>query len=118
MSRADHILLRPGATVDVNTEREWREKGKKLEVETLVIYSESYIGSRYDVPGEWKSWVQESKLKSQALGNDIGHFGAEEGEKSLIDVQIPCRCLLIWSNSTSRDCRGNQGMVEGILINS
>lgn len=75
-----------GATVEVATEREWREKGKKLEVETLVVYSESYIGGRYDVPEEWKSWVEPGKLNYKALGNDIGHFGAEEAPKETADA--------------------------------
>ena len=75
-----------GATVDVDAEREWREEGKRVKAKTLVVYSERYIGSRYDVPGEWKSWVEEGKLESKALGNDIGHFGAEEAPRETADA--------------------------------
>jgi hypothetical protein len=51
-----------------------------------VIYSEKYIGSKYDLPEEWRSWVEEDRLSSKALGNYIGHFGAEEGETNLMNV--------------------------------
>ena len=54
-----------------------------------MIYSEKYIGSKYDLPEEWRSWVEEGKLSSQALGDYIGHFGAEEGEDSLVNVPNP-----------------------------
>ncbi|KAK3207884.1 hypothetical protein GRF29_96g718571 [Pseudopithomyces chartarum] len=75
-----------GATVDVDTEKGWREKGHKLQIETLVIYSEKYIGSKYDLPEEWRSWVEEDRLSSKALGNYIGHFGAEEAPKETAEA--------------------------------
>lgn len=75
-----------GATVDVEVEKGWRDEGKRLELNTLVVYSERYIGSRYDVPGEWESWVKEGKLKSHALGGGIGHFGAEEAPKETAEA--------------------------------
>lgn len=69
-----------GATVDVDLQEEDQKAGKKIGVSTLLlIYSEGYIGSRYDLPAEWKDWVEEGvSIESLALGNGIGHFGAEE----------------------------------------
>jgi pimeloyl-ACP methyl ester carboxylesterase len=69
-----------GATVDVEAEKGWREEGKKIGAKTLVVYSESYIGKRYDFPAVWKEWV-EGDLQFHALGGGIGHFGAEEAPK-------------------------------------
>lgn len=72
-----------------------------------MIYSEKYIGSKYDLPEEWRSWVEEDRLSSKALGNYIGHFGAEEGENSLGHVPNPYRCPLTMIHSTQRDSGGD-----------
>lgn len=69
-----------GATVEVEAQRKWRDEGKKIGVKTLVIYSESYIGNRYEFPNVWKEWV-DGDLQLHALGGGIGHFGAEEAPK-------------------------------------
>ncbi|KAF2711542.1 alpha/beta-hydrolase [Pleomassaria siparia CBS 279.74] len=70
---------RAGATEDIQLQEEDQKVGKKIKAPLLLLYSEGYLGSRYDVPKEWKDWVAEGvKLDSHAVGNDIGHFGAEE----------------------------------------
>ncbi|KAJ4346496.1 uncharacterized protein N0V89_010425 [Didymosphaeria variabile] len=74
-----------GATVDVDVEKGWREKGKKIGVKTLVVYSERYIGKRYDFPQVWSEWV-DGKLEFHALGGDVGHFGAEEAPKETAEA--------------------------------
>lgn len=74
-----------GATVDVEAEKGWREKGKKIGVRTLVIYSEHYIGRRYDFPKVWGEWVG-GKLDLYSLGGGIGHFGAEEAPKETAEA--------------------------------
>ncbi|KAJ4303241.1 hypothetical protein N0V90_002134 [Kalmusia sp. IMI 367209] len=75
-----------GATVDVDVEKGWRNQRKKLDVEVLVVYSERYIGKRYDFPKVWGEWVEEGKLKTHALGSEIGHFGAEEAPEETAAV--------------------------------
>lgn len=70
-----------GATVDVEIERGWRERGEKLGMPTLLVYSEQYIGKRFEVAEVWKDWVEEGKLTACALGDGVGHFGAEEAPK-------------------------------------
>jgi pimeloyl-ACP methyl ester carboxylesterase len=57
--------------------REW-EDGERIQVPTGVVFSEKYLGSRYDVPGVWKEWVAGDKLKTYGLGNGVGHFCFEE----------------------------------------
>ncbi|KAF2108721.1 Alpha/Beta hydrolase protein [Lophiotrema nucula] len=71
-----------GATVDIDQQVEDQEKGRKIGCPLLLIYSEGYLGGRYDVPAEWADWVSEGvEIKTKALGNGIGHFGAEEAPK-------------------------------------
>ncbi|KAI5786047.1 Alpha/Beta hydrolase protein [Pyronema domesticum] len=57
--------------------REW-EDGERIQVPTGVVFSEKYLGSRYDVPGVWKEWIAGDKLKTYGLGNGVGHFCFEE----------------------------------------
>jgi pimeloyl-ACP methyl ester carboxylesterase len=68
-----------GATTDVEREEGWQKDGKKINVPVLLVYSHTYIGSRYTLPDVWKDWVKEGvELKSHGLGDGVGHFGPEE----------------------------------------
>lgn len=68
-----------GAFADVDRERESQESGNKIAVPTLMMFSEQYLGRRYDMPKVWGEWVKEgTEMKSVAVGNDSGHFVAEE----------------------------------------
>lgn len=76
-----------GATVDVEAQKEDQNAGRKLDRPTLLLYSESYIGSRYTFPDVWKPWVKEGvKLEIHGLGDNIGHFGAEEAPEESAKV--------------------------------
>ncbi|KAF2731451.1 alpha/beta-hydrolase [Polyplosphaeria fusca] len=68
-----------GAGVDVDRERENQEKGRKIGVPVLVMYSETYLGSRYDMPKVWAEWVAQGvDVKYVAVGDESGHFLPEE----------------------------------------
>ncbi|KAF1963750.1 alpha/beta-hydrolase [Byssothecium circinans] len=68
-----------GATVDIEAQREDQEKGRKIEVPLLLIYSEGYIGKRFDFEKVWREWVGEGVgIEKVALGGGVGHFGVEE----------------------------------------
>ncbi|KAF2640090.1 alpha/beta-hydrolase [Massarina eburnea CBS 473.64] len=68
-----------GATVDVSKQKDDQANGRKIKVPLLLIYSEAYIGKRYNFSQVWKEWVDEGvRIESVALGNGVGHFGAEE----------------------------------------
>jgi pimeloyl-ACP methyl ester carboxylesterase len=86
-----------GATVDVAEQEEDQKAERKIKVPLLLVYSEGYIGKRYDVPQEWADWVDEGvKIDSKALGDGIGHFGAEEAPEETaeaIKVWIKARKL-------------------------
>lgn len=77
--RASNEDYKAGADVDLDQQEEDQKSGRKINVPLFLIYSEHYIGSRYDVPKEWEDWVgKEVKIESFAVGNGIGHFDAEE----------------------------------------
>ncbi|KAF2195721.1 alpha/beta-hydrolase [Zopfia rhizophila CBS 207.26] len=68
-----------GATTDVDAQKEDQAQGRRIPCPVLLIYSKHYIGSRFDVRKEWEEWVKTGvSIQDHALGNDIGHFGAEE----------------------------------------
>lgn len=68
-----------GATVDVEMQGEDQREGRKVRVPIFLIYSEGYLGSRYDVPKVWEEWVERASLiGSCRLGEGVGHFGVEE----------------------------------------
>lgn len=63
---------RAGATVDLVHDR--ADASRQLACPTLVLWSESGIGSGYDVPGIWRA--RAPRFTGAAL--DCGHFLAEE----------------------------------------
>ena len=68
-----------GATTDVEMQEEDQKSGRKIQVPLFLLYSKDYIGSRYDFPDVWRDWVGEGvDMQHHALGDEIGHFGAEE----------------------------------------
>lgn len=72
-----------GSNEDVVMEREDREAGARIGVDTLVMFSKDYLGSRYDVPAGWKALVRETaELKVVPLAG-VGHFLPEEAPKEV-----------------------------------
>lgn len=68
-----------GAGVDIKMQEEDQAAGRKIPCPLLLVYSESYIGRRYKFPDVWHGWVEEGVMvEAVALGDEIGHFGAEE----------------------------------------
>ncbi|CAI6335423.1 unnamed protein product [Periconia digitata] len=71
-----------GATTDVEMQKVDQESGKKIGVGVLLVWSEANLGKRYDVFGEWRDWVADGvEVEGLALGDGIGHFGAEEAPR-------------------------------------
>jgi hypothetical protein len=76
-----------GAGVDVEAQKKDQEEGRKIKVPLLLVYSEDYIGSRYDFREVWKDWVDEGvDVQTVALGSGIGHFGAEEAPRETAEA--------------------------------
>lgn len=72
---------RAGALVDAPEQEKDQKEGRKVMCPTLVVYSEAYMGTRYNVREVWNDWVDGSKgakLRTLAVGNGAGHFFCEE----------------------------------------
>ena len=72
-----------GASVDLEMQAEDQKIGKKIDVPTLLIFSGSSLGSRFDVEGIWKKdWIKEGvKVEAFAVGKQVGHYLPEEAPK-------------------------------------
>lgn len=85
--RASCADYRSAAMVDVDEQVEDQREGRKVEVDTLVVYSEKYLGSRYKVGEVWKDWVKEgTRLECRGIGRDVGHFLPEEEPKETAEA--------------------------------
>ena len=70
---------RAGAEEDIQLQKQDQESGRKLSIDTLVLYSADYLGSRYDVKDVWDQWSEEpSRVSVQGIDEGVGHFIAEE----------------------------------------
>lgn len=68
-----------GAEEDLEAQKQDQASNRKLAIDTMVIYSDKYLGSRYDIEGIWMEWSKgHSKLRCQPVRNGAGHFIAEE----------------------------------------
>ena len=78
-----------GAGIDVERQEDDQREGRKINVPLFLLYSEAYIGSRYKFPEVWRDWVGEGvDIQHHALGDKIGHFGAEEAPEESAKVII------------------------------
>lgn len=85
--RASCEDYKEGATTDVEREEKSNKEGRKISVPLLLIYSQTGIGSRFAFPDVWREWVGEGvDIQHHGLGDDVGHFGAEEAPKKCAEV--------------------------------
>jgi pimeloyl-ACP methyl ester carboxylesterase len=76
-----------GATTDLEKEEKDQKEDRKIQVPVLLVYSAAGIGSRFRFPDVWREWVGENvKIENHALGNGVGHFGAEEAPEECAEV--------------------------------
>ncbi|MCJ1358749.1 MAG: hypothetical protein MMC33_008749 [Icmadophila ericetorum] len=80
---------------DYAAQIEDQKEGRKLDVPTLVLYSEKNLGAMADVPVVWKRWVKEgTRLETKGIGEGYGHFFLEEApELSYEHIIAFCKSL-------------------------
>jgi len=77
--RASCEDYRAGAVEDIQLQEQDQACGRKLSVDTMVLYSTDYLGSRYDVEDVWNQWSGGPfRVCVQGIGEGVGHFIAEE----------------------------------------
>jgi hypothetical protein len=82
--RASCEDYRAGSAEDVDEQKQDQKLNKKLKIDTLVSYSSTYLGSRYDVHEVWKEWFTgPGSLRVEGIEGGIGHFIAEEAPKQI-----------------------------------
>jgi len=73
------------ATVDYELQLKDQSEGRKIDVPTLVLYSEKNLGAMHDVPAVWGNWVNKDvRLEIHGIGDGAGHYFLEE---------VPDKCL-------------------------
>ncbi|TGZ78099.1 alpha/beta-hydrolase [Ascodesmis nigricans] len=79
---------RAAAIFDGDEQVEDQRVGRKLKGPVLVLFSEKYLGSRYDVGEVWREWVdpKEGRLLARAIGHGVGHFVTEEAPAEIAEV--------------------------------
>lgn len=82
--RASCEDYRAGAMEDIDEQEKDQKLNNKLKSDTLVSYSTKYLGARYDPDAVWKDWHNgPGELRVQGLGDDVGHFIAEEAPQEV-----------------------------------
>ena len=76
------------AKVDVHLQEEDMRNWRKVEVPTLVLWSESGLGNRFEVEKIWREWVREDvRMEGMAVGDGVGHYLPEEGPE-VVGVRV------------------------------
>ncbi|KAH7385058.1 putative Fluoroacetate dehalogenase [Cadophora sp. MPI-SDFR-AT-0126] len=70
---------RAGAEEDVVLQEEDQKAGRKMDCPVLKIYSELFLGSKYDMKAVWGEFMGKGELELVSVGGGVGHFVAEEG---------------------------------------
>ncbi|KAL1875470.1 hypothetical protein Daus18300_003209 [Diaporthe australafricana] len=69
-----------GAAPEYKNQEEDQRKGAKIDVPTLVLFSQKNLGAKMDVAEIWKDWIKPGVwYESVAVGDEVGHYIPEEG---------------------------------------
>jgi pimeloyl-ACP methyl ester carboxylesterase len=97
--RKDAVLgscedYRCGSVQEVSEQAEDMKGGRKINVPTLVMFSEQKLGRMHDVPGAWKDWIAEGvQYQARGVGGGRGHYLPEE------DPELVGKLVLQWVRS-------------------
>ncbi|KAL9622907.1 MAG: hypothetical protein Q9160_002833 [Pyrenula sp. 1 TL-2023] len=74
-----------GAEGECREQEGERDKGRRVRVRTLVVFSERGLGGMGDVRGIWREWVDGgSELKAVGMGGGFGHYLPEECPREVV----------------------------------
>jgi hypothetical protein len=75
-----------GAAPEATEQDEDQKAGRKVGVPTLVMFSKAKLGSRTDVEGAWKEWVQAGvDYEGVGVGDGFGHYLPEEAYEIVLE---------------------------------
>ncbi len=87
-----------GSVLEVNEQSEDIERGRKINVPTLVVFSEEKLGTMHNVASSWEGWVAEGMLyQARGIGGEKGHYLPEEAPEQI------GRLVLQWMKTGSVD---------------
>jgi pimeloyl-ACP methyl ester carboxylesterase len=86
--RAACLDYEAGATVDVDRQKDDQERGRKIEVPTLVLHCAG-IGRRFPITDTWKEWIADGKdLSVVEIGEGAGHSFPEEAPEATTKAML------------------------------
>jgi hypothetical protein len=75
---------RAGGVLEVEEQREDMEKGRRVAVPTMVMFSAEKLGRMHDVAGVWKDWIEEGvEYRATGIGGGKGHYLPEEDPEGI-----------------------------------
>lgn len=77
-----------GANEDVKLQKLDQQDHKRIKCPTLVLFSEEYLGSRFDMRGVWQKWMQEGMDLTVTGIKEAGHFLAEEAAEETVQEMM------------------------------
>lgn len=78
-----------GSVQEVDEQSEDNERGRKINVPTLVVFSEEKLGTMHDVASSWKDWIAEGvHYQARGIGGRKGHFLPEEAPEQIAHLVL------------------------------
>lgn len=79
---------RAGAEEDVVLQEEDQKEGRKMDGPVMKVYSELFLGSKYDMSAVWGEFMGKGQLELVSIGGGVGHFVAEEAPAETAEAMV------------------------------
>ncbi|KAH7312870.1 putative Fluoroacetate dehalogenase [Rhexocercosporidium sp. MPI-PUGE-AT-0058] len=79
---------RAGAEEDVTLQQEDQKEGRKMDCPVLKVYSELFLGAKYDMRAVWQEFMGKGTLELVGIGGGSGHFVAEEAPEETAGAMV------------------------------
>ncbi|KAH6717335.1 putative Fluoroacetate dehalogenase [Leptodontidium sp. MPI-SDFR-AT-0119] len=79
---------RAGAEEDVVMQEEDQRQGRKMNCPVLKVYSELFLGEKYDMRAVWEEFMGKAELELVGIGGGVGHFVAEEAPEETAEAMV------------------------------